>query len=1254
MAYPWNTPQTTTTNKVSKYPWSDKYVAPQKVVPPKTAADEVADERKLLTSVKKADVNTTAVTETEQRSSGGRTGTARITPPTVINFTNKTATDNKIAATVQKPILDVKAAVTKSNYNAPQKALEREKINAKYNIGEEFTPIYKDESAETKVLKGLLNYGLGSVTRTIGGLGDFLATTAKAIVNTIEGKPLPGRTTPCEMLPDNIKAELDAFEKNNPTIGKFVKSVIGGVLDPATIIGGMGVYDDLLRAGIVGKSARLGTTENLLVNAKAGEKAAASIAKGAGTSTVPVQTPVKTAEPFITQEGKSILPDTGKVTEPIKPIISDTVAMKVEPTVAKSATVEYKGLPITKEGGKFVAKTDQGDITATTLDTLKRKIDTANSNPKVEPLKAETPKATDKVRSWLEQQDADATKTVQDFFNPADTGIEYMRAGLPGEVLTALVKKGAAKLAIKTLDFAEWSAEMIQELGEKVRPYLDDVWAKAHDLLKSADDVEANAKIKTFAETPKGDLPAGEVERGFSRNIRTDANMPDEIRQAFDEQPLGYKQKSNVATLDKAEKVMENGQAEAISRFYEMLHDNKYNPETVPLAKLIAKNANAAGDTATARQILSDVAVKLTEAGQFSQAAKILRNGDPETFLLTVQKQLNKLNKEGLKVYKKKWNEIKLTDDEIAKIGKIKEGDDAAYETMMNEIHDRIAKEVPSNAWEKFDAWRRIAMLFNPTTHIRNIGGNVLMGGMQRVSDAEAAILERVFVPKADRTKSFLWRNDAERVRLVNQSWEANKRQLMKNGRWDLETNVGTLRELNSMKPIFKTKALANANKITMGALNIEDNIFVKTVYKNSLGGFLKARGLKEVTDEAIEYATRRAYEATFKQANWLATTINGFKKIPVAGRFGEAAVPFSKTPSNIVMRAFEYSPAGIMKALYSGAAHKGASMVIEDLSKSLTGVGIVALGLTLASAGWAKGSSSTSNKAEAFKVKKGEQSYSIITPFGSYTIDWAQPFAVPFFIGVTMYEEFQKPKYEGKTLEAVLNSLYKGGDTIIEMSMLRNIKALFGAGSTTEKISGLVVSYIEQAIPTLVGKIARSVDPNVRETYDPNPAKEEWNKIIAKMPGLSMTLPEKVDNFGEVVKNNNVWQQMLSPGYAKAKDERPFMKEIERLYNIDNDTDIIPSAVDGTFKYKGKDIIMTADEYTTFKKRYGNIIMNGIGEGESKMLGLSQLVGTEGYNALLDKWKVKRIKHIYDVALKQAKYDMLKRRGIDVSMNKL
>lgn len=760
----------------------------------------------------------------------------------------------------------------------------------------------------------------------------------------------------------------------------------------------------------------------------------------------------------------------------------------------------------------------------------------------------------------------------------------------------------------------------------------------------------AQKKLKTYAATPRGVLPEGEVERGLGRNIRTDANMEDEIRESLDTNPLGYKRSSNKKTEEAAERIMAKGRPEAISEFYRMLN-GRYKPEAVPLAKMIANDAAKAGDMETARQVISDVAVRLTEAGRFSQAAKILRNGDPQTFIITLQKQINKLNKEGAKFYKKKWSDVELTDAEIKKVNAIKEGDDAAYEAMMNEVQERIAKEIPSNAWEKFDAWRRMAMLLNPKTHIRNLGGNVLMGGLQKTSDTIGAAMESIFVKEADRTKSILWRHGTgaeQRLKAVDGAWEQYKSTIAKNGRWDLESGVGSLKELNSLKPVFKTKGLEAANKFSKWLLNAEDNLFVKGIWQDSLGSFMKARKLSAVTDEAIEYATRRAYEATFKQANLLSTGISRLKGVPVVGKFTEAAIPFSKTPTNILARAIEYSPAGIMKALYSGVAKKGAAKTIEDLAKGMTGTAVVGLGMLLASAGYARGKSS-SDKVEALKTKMGEQANSIVTPLGSYTMDFAQPAAVPFFMGVAMWEELQKQQDKGKNLgDAIINSIYKSGDTLLEMSMLKNIKQLLGYGSTTQKIGMLMVSYVEQAIPTMLGQIARSMDGKQREVYADNVLQEEWNRLIAKVPGLSTTLPEKVDNFGETMKNDSVLSQFLSPGYTKGKDERPFMKEIERLYHLEKDTALIPSIANGKLTYNGVDYNMDMDEYVKFKRDYGNAVMNGYTKSGAKMPGLPDLIKRPYYTQLKkDEAKADKIKNLYSNAHEIAKKNFLASRGV-------
>ncbi|MGI6679387.1 MAG: hypothetical protein ACOX2Q_10160 [Dehalobacterium sp.] len=116
---------------------------------------------------------------------------------------------------------------------------------------------------------------------------------------------------------------------------------------------------------------------------------------------------------------------------------------------------------------------------------------------------------------------------------------------------------------------------------------------------------------------------------------------------------------------------------------------------------------------------------------------------------------------------------------------------------------------------------------------------------------------------------------------------------------------------------------------------------------------------------------------------------------------------PFTKTPLNIVSRAIEYSPAGLFRVLFS--RNRPPEEIIELFSKGLTGTGIVLLGYLLAAWGWARGSDDTKKKGEELTKLSGDHLYSITTPNGSYKHDWAQPFSVPFFMGVVAEDKMEK-----------------------------------------------------------------------------------------------------------------------------------------------------------------------------------------------------------------------------------------------------
>jgi hypothetical protein len=704
-----------------------------------------------------------------------------------------------------------------------------------------------------------------------------------------------------------------------------------------------------------------------------------------------------------------------------------------------------------------------------------------------------------------------------------------------------------------------------------------------------ANDLKGKAELLKTKTTPKTEvgrelfIVSGKKERGFSANTRTDLNNPDKLRNSFSENPITYDQISNKDTIAKAQAIFNKGNANA--ELYTSFGKGEFKPENVPLSKMIARDLTAKGDIQGARNVLSDMSVKLTEAGQFSQAAKLLRESDPETFLMTVDKQLNKLNESGAKQYGQKWNNIDLTPEELKGIQNLPRGDEVAYESMMNQIGDRISQQLPSSSMEKFDAWRRMAMLLNPKTHIRNIGGNTMMAGLRKTADSIGAAMEKVFVPVGERTKSVGWSADQNIVSKVNLEWETAKKDLFSNSRYDIE--IGNLKALGREKPIFKNNVLNKLDNISKDTLNWEDNIFAERAYKDAIGGYMKANNLNEVTDAARQYATRRAEEATFKQANDFAAWLTKQKsKGGIIGKGIDAAIPFVKTPLNIAVNSFEYSPAGIIKTLFQ--KDKSAAAVIETLSKGLTGSAVAVLGYYLSSMGWARSEKGKSKNAEGLLQESGSQPYSIQTPLGSYTFDWAQPLAVPFAMGMSVFQSLAKN--ENIDLDSIGKAIATGGDTIFNMSMLQNIKQLMGGGygSATEQIMQLPVSYIEQAFPTAFGQVARTVDDTKRSTYDTSGIGKFTRQIASKVPFVSKTLEPNLDIWGEEQSNGGAVQQFISPGYIAGKNNDPVTLEVKRVYDATNETDFLPKLATGKFSLNGKDIALSPQQLTRFQREMG------------------------------------------------------------------
>jgi len=200
-------------------------------------------------------------------------------------------------------------------------------------IGTNLIPAYEEDTGLAKVGKGIVNYGLGGILSTVGNLGDAipqaLMQADSAILNAASGKPqdFSQKTLRKDILPsgyDKALTSLAAKGKGGEFLSTGLDMLTNVALDPTTYVMG-GVVDDLAKAGVVGKGAKLGTAENLAANAARGQKVLASEAKQAAKAVGNVVTDniadtVKQADSIDLPKAEATMPgEIGKQT-PVKNI----------------------------------------------------------------------------------------------------------------------------------------------------------------------------------------------------------------------------------------------------------------------------------------------------------------------------------------------------------------------------------------------------------------------------------------------------------------------------------------------------------------------------------------------------------------------------------------------------------------------------------------------------------------------------------------------------------------------------------------------------------------------------------------------------------------------------------------------------------------------------------------------------------------------------------------------------------------------
>ena len=728
----------------------------------------------------------------------------------------------------------------------------------------------------------------------------------------------------------------------------------------------------------------------------------------------------------------------------------------------------------------------------------------------------------------------------------------------------------------------------------------------------------------------------GDKVRSFSKRGSMDDTLPDEVRNVLSQDY--YKVARNADTTARANEYFDENNLTQTRSNLEQLLERK-DPASALLSYKLAGAYVDKGEYDAATDVLRQVSEKLTEAGQFTQAAKLaMVKNDPMAAMRMYQRDLDNLNQWGKEKYGKKWEKLKLTDEDKVGFKNIQAGDAEGLSNFVDSLNKRFGKEIPSTLWDKIVGATKTAMLLNPRTQSRNITANMAMLPIRSAADRVSAVgqnIAHLINPKMKVTQS-LTGGTSEQKKIARQIFDSMKSDILGENKMKDSTKSDILSNKQTFNDDFFAKWVDNltnggvqklneklgatGNKSTMETLqnftywlmgDFGDTPFVRKNFENRLASYMKAQGInkiEDVPDEAIAIATQEALKATFKDDNTFTKSMQGVKKS--TGKFGEVMLPFVKTPANLTMRAIDYSPAGLINTFRKIKSGADANTVIDELSKNLTGSAMILLGMKLRDKGILSGNYSEDKDEANFQKRQGMLENAIHVGDKYYTFDWAQPAATPLIIGSVISDAIKASEEDNKGVLDVVNATYKGGknvaNSIINSSPLQSFADIMGSGNNSEdgiagNIAEEVIEFPQRFIPSLLGATARVQDPVIRETYTNDNSltgilKNQLTTAQSKIPGLSKKLPASYDTWGnERLRSNTkgeaAFAQYLNPGQLGNDTSLPIDKDIQALYDKTGNKGVFPMYAPRSLNL-GNDgnIKLTNEQHSEYQKTLGQL----------------------------------------------------------------
>lgn len=512
--------------------------------------------------------------------------------------------------------------------------------------------------------------------------------------------------------------------------------------------------------------------------------------------------------------------------------------------------------------------------------------------------------------------------------------------------------------------------------------------------------------------------------------------------------------------------------------------------------------------------------------------------------------------------------------------------DGKAYEFLRNfaaaGIEDIAGDHTKVSAGKVIKTVRYNAMLSKTATVLRNLVGNGVMDVtdtfardisvpldmlLSKITGTRSVAVDKSWISEAKRKGSI----DSLAMALmesgldVNASGAANRYEQTANR--TAKMSGGVMERLLSSMEKWSAYNLTVTDEVAKGGTAAEVQRGIDKLYEQ---GKIRDDSLRNGGQQEALYRTFQDDTKLSKATGKVRDALNTFGMEDFGA--GDFAMPFSKVPSNLPMRAFDYSPAGAARGMVQLVdvlikAKKGTltaaeqAKAVQSIGRGVTG-SMAIWGLTaLAKAGlihvMSPGGTEENKDKETQEKNQGLSGTQFnlsaakrLMQGGSaewqegdqlLSIGFLEPFNAHMAIAALIAEDEDATlgQIAGATFSGLLQSIselpvmdviadavnafrYSDGDNLWEKTV--------DAGTTY--LAGQATSFI----PNALKGVAQGLDPAQRDLYTADTVGGQLlDNVKARIPGLRNTLPEKLDSYGRPMENEggvkNFLNATVNPG---------------------------------------------------------------------------------------------------------------------------